>query len=366
MSNSFGYTEVYQRGLIDRGYTADAGQTAAVAALDALGARLCAERDSGVLQKLKQRIGGPEQPEKGLYLWGGVGRGKTYLMDLFFEMLPIEEKRRSHFHRFMQDTHDQLGALGNTRDPLMLIAKNISAKTRVLCFDEFFVSDIGDAMILGNLLSALFDNEVTLVATSNVPPKHLYRDGLQRQRFLPAIAQLEQHTKVMGIGAGADYRLRVLESAEIYHHPLDDQAEDNLMRYLSELAPDRPVSGEMLQIAGRLIATRRSADGLAWFDFNELCTAPRSPADYLEIARLCHTVLVSGVPVLDAMRDDDMRRFIGLVDVFYDRRVKLIISAAAPPELLYTGDRLAFEYQRTQSRLNEMQATDYLAQPHLP
>ncbi|MBT8130780.1 MAG: cell division protein ZapE, partial [Gammaproteobacteria bacterium] len=230
----------------------------------------------------------------------------------------------------------------------------------------FFVSDIGDAMILGNLLSALFSNGVTLVATSNVPPVNLYRDGLQRQRFLPAIDLLQQHTRVMDIGGGADYRLRILELAEIYHYPLDDQAEKNLQQYLKELAPDRPVSGKDLQISGRQITSRHSADGLAWFDFDTLCTAPRGPADYLEIARLCHTVLLSGIPVLDASRDDDLRRFIGLVDVLYDRRVKLIVSAESAPENLYTGDRLAFEFQRTQSRLTEMQQTDYLAQAHLP
>lgn len=359
----------YQRDLNDRGYSADPGQSAAVTALDALSTRLQTQSNAGLLEKLRQRIGGtdPAIPTNaGLYLWGGVGRGKTYLMDLFYETLPFAEKRRSHFHRFIQDTHDKLGELQDKQDPLTLIADSIAKETRVLCFDEFFVSDIGDAMILGNLLAALFANDVTLVATSNVPPADLYRDGLQRQRFLPAIALLEKHTQVMNIGDGADYRLRVLESAEIYHHPLDDQAEQNLLRCFNDISPDRPHDDAMMQIAGRLIATRHSAEGIAWFDFDKLCTAPRSPADYLEIARLCHTVLISGIPILDENRDDDMRRFIGLVDILYDRRVKLIASAVTAPEHLYTGTRLAFEYQRTRSRLSEMQHTAYLAEPHLP
>ena len=366
MTGNISLTARYQRDMLERKFTIDPGQQAAVAALDELAARLCKDGHTGLLRQLRKRIDSAVAPEEGLYLWGGVGRGKTYLMDMFFESLPFEEKRRSHFHRFMQDTHEQLGALKETQDPLQLIAKRVAAETRILCFDEFFVSDIGDAMILGNLLAALFGNGVTLVATSNVPPQQLYRDGLQRQRFLPAIELLQRHTRLMSIGEGEDYRLRVLASAEIYHYPLDDTAEQNLMRCLSELAPDQPRSGAMVQIAGRLIASRHSADGVIWFDFNELCTAPRGTADYLEIARLCHTVLLSGVPVLDESRDDDMRRFIGLVDIFYDRRVKLIISAAAAPGQLYTGTRLAFEFTRTRSRLSEMLTTAYLAQPHLP
>ncbi len=362
----FGFMARYRRDLGERGFRRDPAQDAAVEALDNIGARLVARSRGGAFDRLTLRLRRRRRAVRGLYLWGGVGRGKTYLMDLFYDALPFEQKRRSHFHRFMQDTHEQLGALGDTRDPLPLVARRIAEQTRVLCFDEFYVSDIGDAMILGTLLSALFEQGVTLIATSNVPPRELYADGLQRQRFLPAIDLLEAHTTVMEMGAGDDYRLRILESAEIYHHPLDQAAEENLARYFSGIVPDRPRSGAMLQIAGRLIAARHSGDGIAWFDFNELCTAPRSPMDYLELARLYHTVLVSGVPVMDERRDDDMRRFIGLVDVFYDRRVKLILSAETAPERLYQGEQLAFEFRRTRSRLREMQQRAYLAQPHLP
>lgn len=351
----------YERDLRERGFTSEPGQLRAVTALADLTQRLESARPAGLLSGLRRH----RKPERGLYLWGGVGRGKTYLVDLFYECLDIEAKRRSHFHRFMQDTHEQLGSLRDQRDPLRLIGKRIAESTRVLCFDEFFVSDIGDAMILGTLLEALFDHGVTLVATSNVPPSQLYRGGLQRQRFLPAIEQLKTHCAVLNIGAGDDYRLRVLESAEIYHYPLDPDSERNLAQYFADIAPDRVRSGVMLQIANRLIAARRAADGVAWFDFAELCTAPRGAADYLELARLYHTVLLSGVPVLDDTRNDNARRFISLVDVLYDHRVKLIISAAASPTDIYTGERLAFEFQRTESRLAEMQHHDYLALPHL-
>lgn len=355
----------YEQDLREREFTPDPGQQRALAALAALGDRLAERPTTGFLSSLKQRFRPAVDRNQGLYLWGGVGRGKTYLVDLFFDALPITQKRRCHFHRFMQDTHEQLGALEQHQNPLVLIAKRIAADTRVLCFDEFFVSDIGDAMILATLLETLFANGVTLVATSNVAPQDLYYDGLQRQRFLPAIELLQQHTTVMDIGDGADYRLRVLESAEIYLHPPDAGAERKLAQYFADIAPDRVRAGIMLQIANRLIAAKRCADGIAWFDFAELCTSPRSAKDYLELARLYHTVLLSGLPVLNDDRDDDARRFIALVDVLYDHHVKLFISAAAAPCDIYTGQRLAFEYRRTQSRLQEMQHIAYLALPHL-
>ncbi|MBT8131390.1 MAG: AFG1 family ATPase [Gammaproteobacteria bacterium] len=360
------FTSFYRQDLARRGYEADPGQLKAAAALDAVARRLARHHNKGAWQKLRQRLSKSSMPVKGLYLWGGVGRGKTYLMDLFFDYAPVAERRRFHFHRFMQDVHEQLGQLPDTRDPLKIVANRLSGNTSLLCFDEFFVSDIGDAMILGNLFAALFENGVTLVATSNIPPAELYQNGLQRERFLPAIALLEENTEIVNIGLGADYRLRVLEAAEIYHYPLDAAADKNLARYLAELAPDEPVVARPMQIAGRQIASRYRADGLAWFDFDQLCTSPRGPADYLEIARICHTILLSNIPMLGADRDDDLRRFIGLVDVLYDRRVKLIVSAAAAPAELYRGDRLTFEYQRTQSRLNEMQQKKYLAEAHIP
>lgn len=352
----------YQRDLQQRGYELDPGQRQAVSALTGLSQRLLQPRKRTLLTRLRNK---PAQAVRGIYLHGGVGRGKTYLMDLFFKCLPVEEKRRSHFHQFMQDTHDQLGALAQHSNPLATIARRISKTTRVLCFDEFFVSDIGDAMILGKLLGGLFSQGVTLVATSNVPPADLYRDGLQRQRFLPAIELLGKHTQIVDIGDGADYRLRLLESAEIYHSPDNDQAARMMAGYFDDIAPDRGRSGVMLQIARRLIAAKKAADGVAWFGFAELCTAPRAASDYLEIARMYHTVLLSGLPQLDDQRNDDVRRFISLVDIFYDHRVKLIISAAAPIDAIYTGERLAFEFERTRSRLFEMQQRSYLGQPHL-
>ena len=353
----------YESDLRSNGYSADEGQRDALAAFERLTRRLTEDKPAGWLDRLR---GARPDTTRGLYLHGGVGRGKTYLMDLFFECLDTAAKRRTHFHRFMQDTHEQLGALGERRDPLELVARRTAGETRVLCFDEFFVSDIGDAMILGNLLEALFRHGVTLVATSNVAPADLYRDGLQRQRFLPAIELIENNTEVVGIGDGTDYRLRMLEAAEIYHYPLDNEAEDNLAAYFDEIACDATDTTGMLQISNRLIAARRATDGVAWFDFAELCTAPRAAADYLEIARLYHTVLLSGLPILDDDRNDDVRRFVALVDVFYDHRVKLIVSAAAAAQDIYRGERLRFEFERTRSRLHEMQQTGYLALPHLP
>lgn len=353
----------YERDLRARGYSPDPGQENALAAFERLTLELAKKPSSGLLDRLR---GARATATRGVYLYGGVGRGKTYLMDLFFEGLETDAKRRTHFHRFMRDTHEQLGALGQQRDPLELLARRAASETRVLCFDEFFVSDIGDAMILGNLLEALFRHGVTLVATSNVAPSDLYHDGLQRQRFLPAIGLIEDNTEVIGIGEGTDYRLRMLEAARIYHYPLDSDAERNMAICFEEFACGHAATATMLQISNRLIAARRATVGVAWFDFAELCTAPRAASDYLEIACLYHTVLLSDIPVLDDECNDDARRLIALIDVFYDHRVKLIISAAAAPLDIYRGERLAFEFQRTRSRLHEMQQTAYLALPHLP
>lgn len=301
----------------------------------------------------------------GLYLWGGVGRGKTYLMDRFHESLPFGRKRRTHFHRFMQEVHARRRRYRNRRDPLSLVARDM-ARDRVLCFDEFFVSDIADAMILGRLTACLFARGVTLVATSNVPPDRLYEGGLQRERFLPAIERIKQHCRVLHLDGDTDYRLRALERVEIYHHPLDDAARRNLDTCFREIAPEAGAPDAVLEIHGRGIPSRRLADGVVRFDFAALCAAPRSTADYGEIARCFHTVLLGDVPVMDADADDAARRFIHLVDELYDRRVKLILSAAAPAESLYRGKRLAFEYHRTVSRLCEMASREYLALPHLP
>ena len=302
---------------------------------------------------------------KGLYIWGGVGRGKTFLMDLFFDSLKVEKKKRIHFHRMMHDVHERLGALGSIEDPLDTVADDIAAETQILCFDEFFVSDIADAMILGKLLDGLFRRGVTLVATSNSKPDDLYREGLQRQRFLPAIELLNKYTDVIHMDGDLDYRMRLLQKAGTYLTPDDDHATQKLNFFFDESATSQIRSDRDLDINGRNILAKKCAKGIAWFDFKALCDGPRSQSDYIELARWYPSVIVSGVPQLDPMREDQARRFIALVDEFYDRNVKLIISAESRAEALYTGTKLEFEFDRTVSRLIEMQSTAYLALPHL-
>lgn len=306
------------------------------------------------------------QPETGLYIWGDTGRGKTWLMDLFFEALPFPDKLRRHFHRFMADVQEELRGLQYRQNPLEAVAEGLARSARVICFDEFFVSDIADAMILGNLFECLFRRGVTLVATSNVAPKDLYKDGLQRARFLPAIDLIQAHTTVVHMEGHQDFRLRTLERAEIYHSPLDEAARVSLTRSFEGIAPRVCWRPNGLKVLGRIIPTVRLADGAAWFEFADICDGPRSPADYIDIARGFHSVLVSGIPVLDETREDAARRFIALVDEFYDRNVKLIVSAEAPVDELYRGEKLGFEFRRTRSRLEEMQSREYLARPHVP
>ena len=361
--------EQYNACLSLPGFVDDPAQREAIARLDALGRRLqdARAREASLTRRLKARlIGERRELVKGLYMWGGVGRGKTFLMDLFFDCLPFPEKIRTHFHRFMYRVHRDLRRLAGRANPLGHVAAGLAAEARVLCFDEFFVSDIGDAMILGELLAHLFDTGVTLVATSNIPPRSLYENGLQRRRFLPAIELLERNTDVMNLDAGTDYRLRLLEQAETYHAPLDEHAETFLAERFATLAPDRSsVEAEVeLEIEGRPIRCRRSADDVAWFDFKAICDGPRSQNDYIELARIYHAVLVSDVPVFTTKTEDQARRFISLVDEFYDHDVKLILSAEAPVETLYRGERLAFEFERTRSRLLEMRSREYLARSH--
>ncbi len=359
----------YRVKLRERGFGADPAQLQALASLDDLRARLIAATPSAILlprwlgSRLKPQ---PRQPLKGLYLWGGVGRGKTWLMDLFFESLPFGERRRLHFHRFMHEVHAQLTQLKHQESPLEGVATRIAADTRILCFDELYVADIADAMILGGLFAGLFARGVTLVATSNAPPAQLYKDGLQRQRFLPAIRLLEEHTRILELAGGTDYRLRQLAQAGIY---LDSAAADTHARLESlfgELAGNGTQAGGSIQIESRPIAVVRAGHGAVWFDFAALCEGPRSQDDYIEIAREFQSVLVSGIPVLDAHHEDAARRFVALVDEFYDRNVKLIVAAAAPPMALYRGSRLAQVFERTASRLIEMQSKAYLAREHRP
>ncbi len=353
---------------LEAGFVHDPAQERAVAALQDLHERLNETRP-GWLARWRDRWLGPaidRQPVKGLYLWGGVGRGKTHLMDLFHDSLPFPEKKRLHFHRFMREAHHGLRRHGDHQNPLEKVAEDVARQARVVCFDEFFVSDIADAMILNNLLEGLFRRGVSLVATSNVPPDDLYRDGLQRRRFLPAIANLKKHTRVLNVDGGTDFRLRVLESAEIFHAPLDEAAEPAMSSAFDRLAPDGVREPEAIEIEGRPIPARGEGDGVAWFEFSALCEGPRSQNDYIELAHEYHTILLSNVPVLNRERENAARRFIALVDEFYDRQVKLILSAEAPVESLYQGNRLSFEFQRTVSRLLEMQTREYLALPHRP
>lgn len=303
---------------------------------------------------------------RGLYIWGSVGRGKTLLVDMFFHNLPFDTKLRMHFHRFMQMIHRELRGLQDTPDPLPIIADRIAGRARVICFDEFHVADITDAMLLGGLLKALFERGVVLVATSNTEPRQLYRDGLQRERFLPAIDLIEQYTRVLHIGGDTDHRLQFLDHAEIYHWPLDDAAGECLERNFSHLAPEKGVTEEMIEIEGRNIPTVRHADGVVWFEFEALCEGPRGVADYIEIARTYQTVLLANVPRFNRDREDAAKRFITLIDELYDRGVKLIMTAAEPPHCLYYGHRHATDFQRTISRLCEMRSHRYLAGSHKP
>jgi cell division protein ZapE len=265
----------------------------------------------------------------------------------------------------MLDVHERRKAHQGESDPLLKIAGDLAQKVRVLCFDEFFVSDIADAMILGRLMEGLFAHGVTLVATSNVAPDDLYKDGLQRDRFLPAIAAIKSHVSVLKLDGPVDYRLRALTHAEIYHHPSDAAAEANLARWFEELAQGAGTKNRDLDLNGRPVRARRSADGVAWFDFAALCEGPRAAADYIELAKMYHSVIVSRVPQLTRETEDAARRFITLVDEFYDRGVNLILAGAVPLEQLYAGEKLQFEFRRTLSRLKEMQSEEYLARPHL-
>ena len=306
----------------------------------------------------------PEPAPQGLYLWGGVGRGKTFLIDLFYAGLPTGEKRRTHFHRFMREVHERLRAHAGERDPMVAIAREWRSALRVLVLDEFFVSDIGDAMLLARLLDRLFAEGVVLVTSSNAAPSDLYKDGLQRARFLPAIDALQRHCEVVELVSDTDYRLRALTRSPVYRAPLDAGSEDWLRQRWSELGGDAAHMQAGIVIDGRRIPVRARGQGLCWFDFTDLCEGPRGSNDYIEIAREFHTVLVGGIPRMDATRDDAARRFVHLIDELYDRHVNLVCTADAVPMDLYAGERLVGAFERTASRLTEMQSAEYLAQVH--
>jgi cell division protein ZapE len=364
----------YQAALVRHGYRPDTAQVHAVDRLADLAVRLRGAEDRahggffGRWRAQARQRDGSAAGERGVYLWGGVGRGKTFLMDLFHAHVGVPT-RREHFHRLMKDLHARLGELRDRRDlpdPLEHVAADIARDTRVLCLDELFVSDIADAMLLGGLFAGLFERGVTLVFTSNLPPSQLYRDGLQRQRFLPAIAAIERHCEVVHVDGGEDYRLRVLEKAPLYLDArLPDTRRQLETRFADLCGGDTCTPGQLV-IEGRDIPFVARADEVVWFDFDAICDGPRSQADFVEIARDFHTVLVSQVPQMDQTLDNPARRFIALVDEFYDRGVKLVLSAHAPIDELYVGDRLRFEFDRTRSRLAEMQTHEYLSRPHRP
>ncbi|MFC4728980.1 cell division protein ZapE [Coralloluteibacterium thermophilus] len=353
----------YAAGVAEGRWQQDPAQLPALAAFDRIAAELgAAPARGGLLARLG--FGRPAPPVRGLYLWGGVGRGKTFMMDLFYAQVGETRKRRTHFHSFMQDVHARLRAHEGKADRVAEVAQDLAAGIRLLALDEFFVSDIGDAMILGRLLDRLFAHGVTLVTTSNTPPANLYKGGLQRARFLPAIALLERHCEVLELVSDQDYRLRELTQAETFRVPAGPEADAALRARYERLSRNCGQESETLEINGRIIPTVEHCDGVAWFRFEALCEGPRAVADYIDIAHAFHTVIVSDIPVFDGSNDDPARRFVHLIDELYDRQVNLLASAAAGPVELYRGERLRNEFERTASRLIEMRSAEYLAGAH--
>ncbi|WP_315127361.1 cell division protein ZapE [Comamonas antarctica] len=353
--------KAYEAELLAKGFQSDPAQLRAVDAL-----QRCADEWAAYKGKrsnaLKKLINRPEIP-RGVYMYGGVGRGKSFLMECFFNAVPLKRKVRLHFHEFMREVHRELATLQGVQDPLDVLGANIAKKYKLICFDEFHVADITDAMILYRLLVALFDNGVGFVTTSNFTPDGLYPNGLHRDRILPAIALLNERMEIVNVDNGTDYRRRTLEMVKLYHTPLGpkaDAAMEETFNRLAEVQDEDPV----LHIEAREIRARRRAGGVVWFDFKTLCGGPRSQNDYLEIATQFHTVLLSDVPFMPVNMASPARRFTWLVDVLYDRRVKFILSAAVPPEQLYTEGPLAHEFPRTVSRLNEMQSQEFLSLEH--
>lgn len=348
----------YENELKLRGYASDPAQLKAVEALDRC-AREWADFKEQRSNALKKLINRPDIP-KGVYLYGGVGRGKSFLMDCFFGAVPLRRKTRLHFHEFMREVHRELADLQGTVNPLDKLAENIAKKYRLICFDEFHVADITDAMILHRLLGAMFKYGVGLVTTSNFRPDDLYPNGLHRNRILPAITLLNEKLDVINVDNGMDYRHRTLEQLELYHVPSGPKADAAMQSAFDRVAESQDEE-PILHIESRQIPARRKAGGVVWFDFKVLCGGPRSQNDYLEIASQFHTVFLSDVPHMPVRMASEARRFTWLVDVMYDRRVKLIMSAAVPPEALYTEGPLAHEFPRTVSRLKEMQSSEFLA-----
>ncbi|MDB5800366.1 MAG: cell division protein ZapE [Rhodocyclales bacterium] len=358
-----GVIDAYNALLAERGYKTDSAQLRAVERLQELYTELLAfkAKRRSALRKL---IFNPDLP-RSVYLWGGVGRGKSFIMDSFFDAVPYRRKRRVHFHAFMQSIHAQLRQAKDQDDPLAHVADGIAEKTRLLCFDEFHVSDIADAMILGRLLEALFERGVVFVMTSNYPPDGLYPNGLQRQNFIPTIALMKKRFDVVEVDHGTDYRLRSLERMNTFIVPNGAEADSQLAAQFVAIAGAVGKPGD-IELLGRKVKARRKAPGVIWFDFQALCGGARSQNDYLELAREHHTLLLSDVPVMTSNQGNEARRFTWLVDVLYDARVKFIVSAAAEADQLYRKGPNAQEFPRTVSRLMEMRTREYLAEPHRP
>ncbi|HEY4373288.1 MAG TPA: cell division protein ZapE [Burkholderiales bacterium] len=354
--------DYYRKVVERRGYTSDESQLAAVMKMQDLYDEWVgykARRNTA----LKRMFVKPELP-RGVYLWGGVGRGKSFLMDSFYLCVPLVKKRRVHFHHFMRDVHQALDEVKGSEDPLELVAKDIAAKYRLICFDEFHVNDIADAMILGRLLQHLFDNRVMLCMTSNYHPDLLWKDGLQRAKFLPAIEMIKQHLDIINVDAGVDYRRRALESAHIYHTPITPETSAALGSEFDRIAEVED-EHQPLDVEGREIEYVRRAGGIVWFTFGQLCGGPRSYTDYVDLTRRFHTIVLSDIPEMGPRQASEARRFTWLIDVLYDARVKMIMSAAVPPEKLYTQGALVNEFARSVSRIEEMQTLDYLRQPRV-
>ncbi len=350
---------LYEQTLAERGYQSDPAQLRAIDALERCenGWVDYKARRSNALSKLISR---PPIP-RGIYLWGGVGRGKSFLMNCFFEAVPLRRKTRLHFHEFMREVHRELAEMHGTSDPLDELGKSIAQRFRLICLDEFHVADITDALILHRLLDVLLQNRVGLVTTSNFPPDGLYPNGLHRDRILPAIELLKDRLEVVNVDAGTDYRQSTLQAVEVYHSPLGPEADGAMSAAFERLAEARDESPQ-LRIEHRVIRARRRAGGVVWFDFRELCGGPRSQNDYLELASQFHTLLLSGVPQMSPRLASEARRFTWLIDVLYDRRIKLIVSAAVEPEALYTEGPMVHEFPRTASRLREMRSAAFLAE----
>ena len=366
-------TAEYKKALQQPDMVHDTAQERAIELLEKLSIEL-SDNSGGLLTRLRRLSPfGSHQPAvpRGLYLWGGVGRGKTWLMNLFFEQLAIEQKYRVHFHHFMLDIHGKLAELnklknGKQKNPLQYIARQLSIKYRVLCIDEFIVTNITDAMILSELLRALFHNGVCIVATSNRVPDDLYLNGLQRERFLPAIDLIKTHTEVFHLDGGTDHRTSLLEQANVFYTPITEDTNRQIELRMQELAITPVIENRTLKILNRDVESIRCSDEIVWFDFDVICSSPRAAQDYIDIAQRFNTVIVTNIPVMDEYSDDKARRFIYLIDELYDRNVTLIASADAEAECLYTGDMLEFAFHRTSSRLVEMSSHQYLSQTHKP